>query len=362
MNKEDRFNFSPLLGLKIAKYYLPFTTKCNVNIIQLGFLLRGKLGFLLKSRFCPYMKFNLKHCVSQGGKRLCKYASHCYYPLLFSPLGLENTAKEMSDSPTHSTPPRAFVLKIFCEKKGENLLKGEKGFVELTLLGENMINCRRPLLESLWYAADSLEYTGFEKMADYKNLSSSLIPSSWQGIIPVYVDQSWKIKTLNENDIQNKTSGQFLENFIYSLPDPVISKDEKGISKITVYLKSPYSSKKENSDSFKSLIMTIMNRLRNLKRFYLPEDRNMAKQPPDFYKQAGKIQKVTTLEKCFYQRFSSRQNKFIQMKGLSGVLVYKGNIEPFITLLNAASLIGAGNSTTFGFGSIDLQRKPRSTI
>jgi hypothetical protein len=52
------------------------------------------------------------------------------------------------------------------------------------------------------------------------------------------------------------------------------------------------------------------------------------------------------------QRYSGRQKRAMPFGGLLGEMVYEASAAPFTPWLDAASLIGLGGKTTFGFGQL----------
>lgn len=56
-----------------------------------------------------------------------------------------------------------------------------------------------------------------------------------------------------------------------------------------------------------------------------------------------------------WTRFSSRQQAYMQLGGLWGEVIYKGQIQPFLPLLFLAEKLHIGKQTSFGLGRIRLE-------
>jgi len=55
------------------------------------------------------------------------------------------------------------------------------------------------------------------------------------------------------------------------------------------------------------------------------------------------------------ERISNRQRARIKTGGLTGKVIYQGNLAPFMPFFKAGELVHVGKSTTFGFGRYTLQ-------
>jgi len=79
----------------------------------------------------------------------------------------------------------------------------------------------------------------------------------------------------------------------------------------------------------------------------------------DYSTLTDRAKKITILEKRLFwfdwQRYSSRQEKKMFMGGLTGQIVYQGDIAPFIPLLRMAEIVHAGKNTAFGLGKITFK-------
>ena len=96
----DFYDAKPLFELAIAKYRLPFSTKIPIRIQGLASVIRSRLGYILKDRFCPFQEFSALSCQN------CRIARDCIYIILFSPTHESIKAEFKGKGKSHSNPPR----------------------------------------------------------------------------------------------------------------------------------------------------------------------------------------------------------------------------------------------------------------
>jgi len=74
----------------------------------------------------------------------------------------------------------------------------------------------------------------------------------------------------------------------------------------------------------------------------------------------GKRKGVTTetndLAWCDWERYSQRQDQRMLMGGITGKVVYRGALGPFVPLLRFCEYTHLGKATTFGLGKIHMER------
>ncbi len=58
-----------------------------------------------------------------------------------------------------------------------------------------------------------------------------------------------------------------------------------------------------------------------------------------------------------WERYSTRQAVRMKMGGLIGDIGYKGNIEPFMSILQAGEILHVGKGTSFGLGKYVLHNE-----
>lgn len=83
---------------------------------------------------------------------------------------------------------------------------------------------------------------------------------------------------------------------------------------------------------------------------------------------AGLIEKAKTVEIqrsdlswWDWERYSSRQNSRMMMGGLVGTIAYKGNISPFLPILQAGEIFHVGKGTSFGLGEYSIDCNENKT-
>lgn len=156
---------APLFEIEVAKFALPFLIQDGESLRGLERILRGRVGYLLKARFCPFVDFQdpARDCSR------CERSEHCLYPLLFKP----------GDRSSHGRPgnlPPPFFLNLFSQDPA-NALDQCEGSLELTLFGPAILYFS-PLLESVWHGLESLEET---RSPDRPGIRSH----NWQCLVPV---------------------------------------------------------------------------------------------------------------------------------------------------------------------------------
>ncbi|MBF0337413.1 MAG: CRISPR system precrRNA processing endoribonuclease RAMP protein Cas6 [Nitrospirae bacterium] len=60
------------------------------------------------------------------------------------------------------------------------------------------------------------------------------------------------------------------------------------------------------------------------------------------------------LEWWDWQRYSSRQKTHMKMGGLTGTIIYRGDIEPFYSIVKAGEVLHVGKGTSFGLGKYTI--------
>lgn len=65
---------------------------------------------------------------------------------------------------------------------------------------------------------------------------------------------------------------------------------------------------------------------------------------------------------CDWKRYSSRQDQFMLMGGMTGEIIYQGAIGEFLPLLELVRELHLGKQSTFGLGLIDYTFEPDASI
>lgn len=100
---------------------------------------------------------------------------------------------------------------------------------------------------------------------------------------------------------------------------------------------------------FHILIRSLMRRISSLYYFHCGEQWEY-----DFRGAVASAQKVETVEMdtrwVGWERYSRRQGARIEMGGFVGRAVYRGEVEPFLSLLKLGEIVHVGKATVFGNG------------
>ena len=109
MTGTELYDPAPLFRLETAKYGLAVESDMTLEPMEIVPQLRGRLGYILKKRFCPFHDFENRACTG------CRRALGCIYTAVFSPTA--GTAPDSNPSlgshasrgmdPTTALPARA---------------------------------------------------------------------------------------------------------------------------------------------------------------------------------------------------------------------------------------------------------------
>lgn len=343
------FDAGPLLELKIAKYRLSFSSSVMIKAHVLSALLRSRLGYILKGRFCPFQDYRVTPCDT------CTISSHCFYPALFAPKH-ENIEKDnLGGGRPQATPPRPFSLDVPVLGKDKTLMPGEKGEVELTLFGSRAISFQRPMLESVIHALGSIHKSRLEIVSGRTDADEHpLKPLSWQGLVPEFKHGEWGFVRKDEAWIVKENMENTLKDWIRAMPQLRLDEDSNGVSLLNLDLRTPFQLERVGKKlTFICFLQSIVSRLRDLKRNY-HVDNGMGDFPECFHGAAGRIRTFSDIEKVRHRWYSYRQKRDMDLGGLTGSLIFKGDIKPFMPLIAAGFFIGVGKKVAYGLGRFDM--------
>ena len=368
LNK-DFYDANPLFKLEIAKYRLSFSTKVPIRIKGLAPVLRSRLGFILKKRFCPFQNYEKISC------KACKNTLICFYIILFSPNKESIKPEFKGQGRCHLNPPRPYCLdvifknntnKIMPPKTAPQEIEPEKtAQIELTLFGKKAIQYQRPMLESIIHALTSIHVSKLNLVPDNNiannniahnnlNVVYPLTPFFWETIVPEKKDDKMQIIVKNDKYIADNVLCNTLEQWINALSEPKITYDNNGVSMLEIVFRTPFQLARGGSKfTFTAFIQSIISRIRDLKRIY-HVDNDMGDFSKNFYSKIENITIIKNLKNSELIRYSYSQKKNIKMGGLKGSLILKGDIKPFLPLLKAGFLTGVGKKTVYGLGQFDL--------
>ncbi len=347
--KTDFYDAAPLFKLEIAKYRLSFSLKSPINIQKLVPVLRSRLGYILKGRFCPFQNYQVCSCKN------CQNSPDCIYINLFSPTHESITTKFKGKGKSHSNPPRPYSLDVLFENPYTEIVSQEPGQIELTLFGEKAIQYKRPMLESIIHAMASIHISHLSTDSDKNNIiANPVVPLSWKAVIPEKTDQYQQLVFKDEDYIITNRTGESIKNWFNALPAPIINHDSQEIPMLDVLFRTPVQLGRISEKlTFTVFIQSIISRLRDLKRIYHP-DNDMGDFSEIFHKKSDSISTFSNLKNISLSRYSYNQKKNIMIGGLTGNLIFEGDIGPFLPLLAAGSLIGVGKKTVYGLGRFEL--------
>ena len=105
---------------------------------------------------------------------------------------------------------------------------------------------------------------------------------------------------------------------------------------------------------FKVLVTSLLRRLLLLGHFHCNQNGGGW----DHKAMIGRAEKVEKVQDSLswrdWERYSGRQKTRMKMGGLVGTVTYRGEIEPFLSLLRAGEVLHVGKGTAFGLGKYRL--------
>ena len=283
-------DLTPLTRFPLAKSRIPLNVQGDPRAVAPA--LRGLLGLHLKKIFCAHADFKSRDCPP------CAHVRDCLYVAIFTP-GAE----------TGATPPRPFALSLSPEKAGIKLL-------ELTLMGSLAVSHRDAVEAALTRAVQTLNRV---------EASGPIHPHPFE--------------------IQSPGQPLTLEEWIKALP-PL----DRNLTEFTFI--APVQLKRITRElTFPILVKTILSRLRDLKRTF-PDTSHMGYTGPAFHQAAEGVALFPDLTRTRFSLTSSRTGRTLNLGGLTGSFILKGDLTPFTHLLASAHLLGLGRKTVYGLGSL----------
>ncbi|MBU0969958.1 MAG: CRISPR system precrRNA processing endoribonuclease RAMP protein Cas6, partial [Proteobacteria bacterium] len=340
------YDLDPLLTLEMARFRLSFTTQVPLNTGELAPLFRSRLGYILKGRFCPFPDYESRPCGP------CPNTPDCLYIQLFAPTCEAVDPACKGSGHCHADPPRSYALDAPARKA--TLMKGETGLVELTLFGEKAIQYRRPIMESLTHAAASLPVSHIPHISRTHDLPEyPLVPNSWQAVTPKQVNEKWQAVVGDEEQILGNGQGAPLADWVRSLPRPDMDRKNTGETLMKLNFRTPVQLNRVSGNlTFTAFLKSIISRLRDLKRIYHPNN-DMGEFSKKFYALSDRVTTFSNLALEERSWYSHHRQKNIHLGGLTGSLIFKGNLAPFLPLIAAGFLVGVGKKTVYGLGRFD---------
>ena len=345
------YDLNPLLTLEMARFRLTFTAQVPLKVRELAPLFRSRLGYILKGRFCPFPDYNARSCDG------CATAPDCLYITLFAPTcdSVDKACKGRGRC--HTDPPRPYGLDVPAKEGQEEIMEGEKSNVELTLMGKEAIQYRRPILESLFHAAASLDISHVVKEFHNHDLPAHpLAHLTWQAITPKQVNGKWKFIHSDEDQIITMANGRPLADWVKAMLFQDMGRTHPRDAILELKFRTPFQLDRGSEKfTFTVFLQSIISRLRDLKRIY-HSNNDMGNFPKQFYALSDTITTFSNFEPKAFEWYSHHRKKKIHLGGRAGSVIFKGNVAPFIPVLAAGCLIGVGKKTVYGLGRFDISK------
>jgi len=286
-----------------------------------GSTIRGSLGHALRNLVCTLTRQECQNCLLN---QRCIYALFFETPLYF---------QEQMDK-RFPSPPTPYVIEPTMDSK-RIYQKGDHLPFRLILFGT--ANSHLPYVI---YAIEQMGRVGLGKMID-GHRGKFVLKSVSCGNEIVYSDQTKQIVNIPPES--------------FSLKNCV---SVSNMTSIKVILKTPLRFKYQNrlirELPFHVLVRAGIRRLTSLFNYYGEGEPDMD------YKQlvidAEKISSESSNIQWFdWDRYSNRQSSMIKLGGISGDIIYHGNVAPFASLLSFCQMFHVGKQTAFGLGKINIQ-------
>jgi hypothetical protein len=115
-----------------------------------------------------------------------------------------------------------------------------------------------------------------------------------------------------------------------------------------------YAEALTSTPDFHVLIRTLLRRLSNLAYFHCGAALDL-----DFRGLIAAAEQVETVESelrwCDWERYSARQDTRMKLGGFVGRVTYRGDLQPFLPLLQLGEIVHVGKGTSFGLGKYGIQ-------
>jgi CRISPR-associated endoribonuclease Cas6 len=326
-------------AIKVGRFEFTIQAKSPIILNAYpGSTLRGAFGTALKKVVCALRN---KECID------CMLREQCVYSYVFETPPKPGT-KVMK---RYDQVPRPFVLEPPLDRKIE-YKPGEELTFGLTLIGDKAIECCPYFI----YAFDALGNIGigegrgkFELKTVYyiKNSNgqenNNCGPSATAEVVreTVYSSETKKFKPVDG-------AGVAID------PEGLCSDGSKPCS-LTLNFITPtriyYNGSLTTEPEFHILMRNLQRRVAHLFNFHCGIDTTRW----DFFNKviyrAKKIQiKKQDIKWYFWERYSKRQEAWIEMSGFVGKVQYYGRTDSFLPLLQAGEILHIGKGTTFGLG------------
>ena len=292
-----------------------------------GSTFRGVFGHALKRVVCALKRQECEECILKN---------RCVYALVFeTPLALD-----MPEGSRNSSPPHPFVIE---PPLTEDTRFPEGSFFDCNLILFGETNNSLPYFV---YAFDQMGKIGIGKRVN-GHRGQFVLKDVSAGNRQLYSDTDQK---LNQSDA--------IQDFSFPVKHGNTDGRSKDVSQIRITLETPLRLKFKNRLKadlpFHVLVRAMLRRVSSLFSIY-------GNGEPDLdYKgltsRAENIRVVeNTLEWYDWRRYSNRQEQSMFMGGMTGAVVYEGELAEYLPLVEFAEKAHLGKSTSFGLGKIKAE-------
>ncbi len=311
-----------------------------------GSTLRGGFGNAFRKVVCALRKNDCDDCILK---------EKCVYSYVFETPPPSDT-KIMRK---YKSAPHPFVIEPPPEKRRGYTPKDEISF-GLTLIGRAI-----DYLPYFIYTFDELGKMGIGKgrgKYELRAVSVQRSAVSSRGERPLAKDKDDYVIIYSSDTKTLKSFKPSCLNLHFNSPQPSLKirggAEGGGVMSLTLNFLTPariiYDSHLTLDLEFHMLIRQLLRRISLLSYFHCGIDMS----DWDFRGIIEKAKEVTVkksnLKWYEWERYSARQDARMNMGGFVGDVTFEGNIEPFMSLINAGEVLHVGKGTGFGLGKYGI--------
>ena len=273
-------------------------------------------------------------CVHPGGKcDSCDVIESCPYSYVFeAPSRAGSSVMEKATSIPH---PYFLVFDKFQERR---LKKGDSLRFELVLVGKASVHL--PFLTDAMVKAAEIGF-GKERVSFTLRSLMSLRKGGAMEPLPDGKERAGAVRAsfLDLGEVAGQKAGP-----------PVRETKLTWVTPLRIKIRG----KLRAEIPFHFLVKSLFRRAKLLAIFY--GSREVPAIPEEFFHRTSHVLvKENDLRWLDLKRFSSRQERSMLMGGILGSIVYEGEMDPYLPLLRAGSVLHTGKGTTFGLGRFTLE-------
>lgn len=313
--------------------YAKYTIRCmfeeagTLNVFK-GSALRGAFGHALKKAVCTVQKKECAHCILQ---------SQCLYAQFF----MEQPARAEAQS---IAQPRPYIIEPPIDSKTYYAPNDVFEF-KLILLGKAIA-----MLPFIIYAFELMGRQGLGKNAQDEHAATRF---TIQDILSAHTDPPQSIYDAHNKQLLACCTAQELH---YSPAPQSIAPAQYLDVQLETLLRFKTDNMLATQLSFSQLCRLMMRRISTIFAEWGEEELGLDYKY--FLQKAEAIETIhSSLQWQDYTRYSNRQKQKLKLGGLIGFVRYKGDVSPFIPLLQLATLLHLGKQSSFGLGKISYSLK-----